>query len=176
MAGPRTVGGVGIEFDGLTEAVKALRRLDGQYARETTGLLRGIAKDIQIRSQGRIGNHSSYRGPTNKGMIGRFATQKHAGVKLRAKNSPWALKGEYGEKTTHVWGHPTRQTAMDRRTAAPFRPPTAGGDMSKNKGGYWIQPTIRKRFPHITKELGDGLQDLIADVMRREGVKVTQRG
>ena len=140
----------GVEVDGLAEAIKALGVIDKRLKAEAVDVMRDAAKEVQKIAQSNIGK-GLYRGPTNKGMIGRSATATGAGVKLRAKNSPWALRAEYGEKTAHVHGHPTRQVAFARRFAGPFRPPTSD-NLFKNKGGYMIQPAIRKSGPRITRE------------------------
>ena len=141
----------GVEVDGLAEAINALGRIDKQIKKEAVDVMRDAAKDVQARAQGRIGNHPSYRMPRNKGMIGRSATSTGAGVKLRASRYPWALAGEYGEVVANVYGPRRPQSSFRRRTAAPHRPPTST-DMFKNKGGYWIQPTIRKEGPVIINE------------------------
>ena len=139
----------GVEVDGLAEAVKALGVIDKQLKREAVEVMRDAAKEVQSIAQARIGS-GGYRGPTQKGMIGRSATQAGAGVKLRAQKFPWALKAEYGERVTHVHGHPWRQTNLSRRTTGSFKPPTSS-DLFKNKGGYMIQPAIFKSGPRITK-------------------------
>ena len=145
----------GVEVDGLTEAINALGKIDKQLKREAVDVMRDAAKQVQKIAQARIGG-GGYRGPTNKGMIGRSATSTGAGVKLRAKKYPWALKMEYGEKTAHVYGHPTRQIRFRSRTAGPFKPPTST-DLFKNRGGYAIQPAIRKSGPRITREAQERL-------------------
>jgi hypothetical protein len=158
----------GLEIDGLNEAIKALGKLDGDYKREAVQVLREVATDVQHRAQAKIGN-AGYRMGRQKGMIGRSATSTGAGIKLRASKYPWAYAAEYGEHVAAVFGRNAPQRIFKRRTAAPFKPPTSG-DMSKNLGGYMIQPTIRKRFPHIMKQLDDGLTKLIDRAMRRAGV------
>ena len=145
----RTKGG-GVEVDGLAEAINALGRIDKKLKAEAVDVMRDAAKPVQKIAQGNIGK-GLYRGPTQKGMIGRSATSTGAGVKLRAVKFPWALKAEYGEKTAHVHGHPTRQVRFQSRTANPFRPPTST-NLFKNRGGYMIQPAIRKSGPKITRE------------------------
>ena len=159
----------GLQVDGLEDAIKALKKLGPQYRKEAVNVIRDVTKDIQKRSQNRIGNHPNYRLKTNRSMIGRSATGKGGGVKLRASKYPWAYAGEYGEHVASVFGRNRRQSSFRRRTAAPYKPPTTT-DMSKNKGGYWIQPTIRKRFPHIMREFDTEFVKLIDKAMRTAGV------
>lgn len=159
----------GLEIDGLSEAIKALGKLDGDYKREAVQVLREVATDVQNRAQRRIGNSPGYRMGRQKGMIGRSATSTGAGIKLRASKYPWAYAAEYGENVAAVFGRNAPQRIFKRRTAAKFKPPTSG-DMAKNTGGYMIQPTIRKRFPHIIKQLDDDLTKLIDRAMRKAGV------
>ena len=146
----------GVEVDGLAEAIKALGKIDKALTKTAVNVMRDAAKLVQLKAQRRIGNHPSYRLPTNRGMIGRSATRTGAGVKLRASRSPWALQGEYGEQTARIPQRrgpsiARRQATFSRRTAAPFKPPTST-DMFKNRGGYWIQPTIRKEGPAIIND------------------------
>ena len=164
----------GLQFDSLNDSIKGLAKLNKVYKKAAVGILREAATDMQKRSQSRIGNHPAYRGPKNKGMIGRSATSTGAGLKLRASKYPWALKGEYGERVTHVYGRPRRQQNQKRRTAAPHKPPTSDS-LADNQGGYWIQPTIRKRLPHVQKQILDDFDALFAAVMRRQGVKTNGR-
>ncbi len=159
----------GLQVDGLSESIRALKKLGPQYRKEAVNVIRDVTKDIQKRSQDRIGNHPQYRLRRNRSMIGRSATGKGGGVKLRASKYPWAYAGEYGEVVAHVFGRPRGQDRFRRRTAAPYKPPTTT-DMSKNRGGYWIQPTIRKRFPHIMREFDTEFVKLIDKAMREAGV------
>ena len=165
-----TTKGQGLTVDGLEESIKALKKLGPQYRKEAVNVIRDITKDIQKRSQNRIGNHPQYRLRRNRSMIGRSATGKGGGVKLRASKYPWALQGEFGEVVAHVYGRPVGQdTRFKRRTAAPFKPPTTE-DWFKNTGGYWIQPTIRKRSRHIMREFDTEFVKLIDKAMRTAGV------
>ena len=154
----------GVEVDGLAEAINALGKIDKALKREAVDVMRDAAKEVQKIAQGNIGK-GLYRGPTQKGMIGRSATSTGAGVKLRAVKFPWALKAEYGEKTGHVHGHPTRQVRFDRRTANPFNPPTST-NLFKNRGGYLIQPAIRKAGPRITRDAQSKLFKLFKKHLR----------
>ncbi len=154
----------GVEVDGLAEAIKALGAIDKRLKAEAVDVMRDAAKQVQKIAQSNIGK-GQYRGPTNKGMIGRSATATGAGVKLRARRSPWALKAEYGEKVAHVYGHPTGQARFKARTANRFSPPTSD-NMFKNKGGYMIQPAIRKSGPRIIREAESRLFKLFKKHLR----------
>ena len=158
----------GISVDGLNETIRALGKVDKQLKAEAVDTMRDGAKRVQADAQGRIGA-GGYRMKRNRGMIGRSATATGAGIKLRASKYPWAYAAEYGEVVANVFGSRVGQYRMKRRTAAPFKPPTSS-DMAKNRGGYMIQPTIRKRFPHIMKQLDKGMTALIDRAMRKAGV------
>ena len=145
------VRGGGVTVDGLSESIKALGAIDKRLEAEAKDAMRDGVKLIQKAAQSR-GAPAGYRGPSAaKGWIGRSTTRAGAGVKLRARAFPWALKAEYGEKTGHVYGHPTRQFTFARRTSAPFKPPTST-DLFKNRGGYMIQPAIRELGPRVTRD------------------------
>lgn len=166
MAGPYQKG-YGLKVDGLAEAVRGLARLDKAYRKEAVGIFRKHAADVQHRSQGAIGRVGRY--PANRGMIGRSATGTGAAVKLRASKYPWAYGAEYGEVVMDVYGMPYRQSRAKRRTMGVWRPPTSQ-DMSKNDGGYMIQPVLRARIPKISDEAGTEILELIDRAMRTAGV------
>ena len=159
----------GLEVDGLAQSIRALGKVDPLLKREAVQVFRDTSKVVQAKAQASIGRHPSYRLPRNRGMIGRSATSTGAGIKLRAAKSPWAYAAEFGERVANVFGPRVSQARFTRRTAAPYKPPTSK-DMRKNTGGYLIQPAIRKRMPHIEKELADGLTLVFDKALRKAGV------
>ncbi len=164
----RKVGG-GIAVDGLAETIRALGKVDRRLKAEAIDVLRDGAKIVQVQAQGRIGA-GGYRLRRNKGMIGRSATSTGAGIKLRGSKYPWAFAAEYGERVAHVYGRPVRVSRFKRRTVAPHKPPTST-DLSKNRGGYMIQPSIRKLLPVLREDAGERITALVTEAMRAEGVK-----
>ena len=163
MAAKQVSGGLSV--DGLSEAIKALGRIDKEIKGEAVAVLRDASKKVQALAQSNIGK-GLYRGPMQRGMIGRSATATGAATKLRAKKYPWAFKAEYGEKVAHVYGHPTRQTKFRRRTANRWSPPTSQ-NLFKNKGGYMIQPAIRKLGPFVIQEANEEMFKLIDRTLKR---------
>ncbi len=157
----------GFAVDGLAETIRALGKIDRRFRAEAVDILRDGAKLAQRESQRRIGT-GGYRGPKNKGMIGRSATSTGAGVKLRASKYPWAYQAEFGEQVAHVFGHPTRQSEFKRRTAGEHRPPTST-DMFKNTGGYMIQPALRKLLPLLVEDAGVRMTELVDRALKSEG-------
>ena len=156
----------GVEVEGLAESIRALNRLDGKYRKEAVETFRDAAKDIQKRSQSKIGA-GGYRGPKPK--IGRSATRTGAGVKLRAGVAPWGLGAEFGEIVGDVHGQRVGQYRYRRRTMPTFKPPTSS-DLLKNRGGYMIQPTIRARLPFWEREVARRISELINRAMRKAKV------
>lgn len=157
----------GVEVDGLSESIRALGRLDGEYRKEAVAVFRDAAKDVQRRAQKAVGAVGRY--PARKGMIGRSATTTGAGVKLRASKYPWAYGAEFGEVVADVYGEPVGQSRMRRRTMGQFKPPTSP-DMFKNTGGYMIQPVLRARLPKIEEQVSEDLTRLIDKALRKAGV------
>ena len=167
MAGADTKG-VGLQVDGLREAINALAKLDKKFRAEAVDILREGAKKVQALAQSNIGK-GLYRGPTPRGMVGRSATSAGAAIRLRQSKYPEsAYRSEYGEKTGHVFGHPTRQTGFKRRTANPFSPPTKPNNILISKGGYVIQPAIRKLGPKMVRAATVDMSKLINRVLRNE--------
>jgi len=160
-----TTKGGGIRVDGLSETIRALGKINPKLKAEAVDVLRDGAKKVQSAAQGRIGT-GGYRMGTQRGMIGRSATSKGAGIKLRASKYPWAYAAEYGEASAHVYGRAVRQSVFKARTAAPFKPPTSS-DLSKNRGGYMIQPAIRKFIPVMTKDVSVRLTKIFAKAGKR---------
>jgi len=165
----RKIGG-GIQVDGLAETIRALGKVDSKLKAEAIDVLRDGAKQVQKVAQSNIGA-GGYRLGKQRGMIGRSATSTGAGLKLRASKYPWAYAAEYGEVVAHVFGKPVGQFRFKSRTAAEFKPPTSS-DMSKNKGGYMIQPAIRKMLPVLREEAGERITALVVRSMKSQGAKV----
>jgi len=155
----RVIGG-GLQIDGLREAVNGLKRVNPKLKAEAVDVMRDAAKIIQSKSQSRIGNHPGYGMPSPRGMIGRSTTSKGAGVRLRRSRYPWAGGGEYGVVYARVHGTWRRESRFKRSIYAPFKPPTSR-DLFKNKGGYWIQPTIRKEGPKVVDEASRRLMRIL---------------
>ena len=161
----RQVGG-GLSVDGLSEAIRALGKIDKKLKGEAIEVMRDASKKVQSLAQSNIGK-GQYRGPTQRGMVGRSATSTGAATKLRASKYPWAYKAEYGEKVGHVYGHPTGQVKFKRRTANTLSPPTST-DMFRNRGGYVIQPAIRKLGPFVIQQANREMFQLIDRTLKRE--------
>ena len=64
-----TTKGRGLQVDGLEESIKALKRLGPEYRKEAINVIRDVVKDVQQRSQSRVGNHRDYRLPKKRSMI-----------------------------------------------------------------------------------------------------------
>lgn len=168
--------GTGVKVDGLAESIKALAKVDKKYRKEAVEVFRDAAKSVQQESQKAIGRVGRY--PKRRGMIGRSATGKGAGVTLNANKYPWALGAEYGEQVANVprkyrggrggtqeWP----QTALKRRTFGIWRPPTSV-DMFVNRGGYMIQPVLRRRLPAIENDVATKLNVITNKALRSAGV------
>ncbi len=138
-------------MDDLTKSINALKKISPELRAEAIDTMRDGAKLVQRQSQVRIGNHPGYGMPSNSGMIGRSVTSKGAGVKLRRSKYPWAGAGEFGAVYARVYGAWRFEAKFKRSIYAPHKPPTSS-DLFKNKGGYWIQPTIRKTGRQITRD------------------------
>jgi len=164
VANARVRGG-GVEIEGLEESVKALRKLGPKYQREADVIFTDVAKDILRVAKG-VGKPAGYRGPQPK--IGR------SGNKVMLRSSPSsgvpAFAAEFGEVVADVYGRRIGQTRFKRRTAPRYKPPTSG-DARKNKGGYIIQPTVRRRLPHWDKEVEGRVSELINRGMKQAGVR-----
>ncbi len=165
----------GLRIDGLDESVRALVRLNPQFKKEAFDTLVDGAKKLQRASQAKIGA-GGYRMRRNRSMIGR--TQ--ATIRLNASKYPWALQAEFGEKWANIPVYRgtgrrggTRfkpQSSFRRRTAAPYKKPTSS-DPTKNRGGYMIQPSLRKLVPKLQKEAGVRITKLVQSEMRKAGVR-----
>ena len=174
MATPTSFKGSGVKVDGLTETVKALGKVEKTYQKEAVQVFREAAADVQKRAQGNIGKVGRY--PAKRGMIGRSATAKGAGVALNANRYPWALGAEYGEVVSNVPQHGDQWQTMElgqsqfkRRTMGVFKPPTTT-DMFKNTGGYMVQPVLRARLPKIEIDVATRINVIMNKALRQAGV------
>ena len=155
----------GLQVDGLSETIRALGKIDPKLSAEAKEILRDGAKTVQRAAQRNIGA-GGYRMGMGKGMIGRSVTAKGAGIRLRASKFPWAYAAEYGEAVAHVYGRKYPQPVFRRRTAGDFKPPTST-NFARNKGGYMIQPAIRKFMPVLVEEAGERITRLVDRAVKR---------
>lgn len=159
-----SVRGGGVQVEGLAEAINALGRIQPQLRKEAVGVMRDATKAVQVEAQGNIGK-GRYRMRTNKGMIGRSTSARGGGVKLRASKYPWAYAAEFGDRVWHVYDRPMREARFRRLVANPHSPPTST-DLFKNRGGWMIQPAIRKLGPKVTEQASKDLYRLFARHLR----------
>ena len=175
----RTVKGTGLQVDGLTESIAVLRRLDKAYAKEATGILREGAKVVAKEARRRLGDAGRYPSGSPAGSIGYSATTRGAGNTLKASRRPWLLGAEFGEVIASVFERRVGRKTVGRipqasfeggRTMPPYRPPTST-DLGKNRGGYLLQPVIRKRLPMIEKQIARDFDSLTRRAFRKGGVR-----
>ena len=149
MAKTRVVGG-GVEVEGLAESIRAISRWDKAVRKEAVEIFRDEAKIVQARAKSNAQRH--YAAPSNTAWIGRSATGKGAGVKLRA--APSDGRGYATEFGMDSWQYRnwqgdikgTVQHAMRHRTFNPFVGITGGVGP-----GYVIQPAIKAHLPGMEK-------------------------
>ena len=163
---PSTVfSGKGLQVDGLSESLRALGAISKQVRKEATDSMRKGAKLIQGKAQSSIGNHPDYGMPTPRGMIGRSVTAKGAAVKLRRLKYPWAGGGEFGAEFAAVYGKIRYEPNFKRSIYAPQKPPTTN-DLFTNRGGYWIQPAIRKNIKQVNRDIDREMSSLFIKYLR----------
>ncbi len=161
--------GTGIKVEGLDETIRALGKFSKEFRGEAVQIFRDEAKVVQLRAKANASVHPA--SPRNKAWIGRSATSKGAGVKLKAFHGRGlGLASEWGMHTWQLWGRRTVQSAMSRRTFKPW-----GGtrfDVGGKSGpGYVIQPAIRAHLPGMEKRVADRLSRLLTKALDRAGVR-----
>lgn len=166
----RTFSGTGLRVDGLTESVKALGKISKEVRKEATDSMRDGAKLIQKKAQGSIGNHPGYGMPTSKSMISRSVTAKGAAIKLRRVKFPWAGGGEFGAVFARVHGPWRLEAKFKRSLYAPHKPPT-NRDLFKSRGGYWIQPAIRKNIKQVNRIIDRDMSRLLVKNLRPDQIR-----
>lgn len=149
-----TTRNTGIQIEGLTQAIRAMGRLDRDLAKEAKAIIREETKPVV--NQARLeAKHAAPAAPSSTTWVGYTVTNQGAGIVLKASKYPRALATEFGAYTAMVGFDKNvkrRQTSLRSRT---FRP--------HNPDGYVIQPTIRRMLPAFL----DGVTDGLADVVRR---------
>lgn len=163
----------GIQVEGLDETIKALGKFSKEFRGEAVEIFRDEAKTVQGKAKARAQAHPS--APRNTAWIGRSATSKGAGVKLKASHGKGlGMATEWGmhKFQYRTWSGSIRRTvqrAMSRRTFRPWK-----GNNFKVKGnvpGYVIQPAIRDHLPGMEKRVADRLQRLLTKALDRAGVR-----
>jgi hypothetical protein len=161
---------VGLQVDGLTESLKALSSISKGANKAARESMRDAAKLIQGKAQNSIGNHPGYAMGTKRSMIGRSVTKDGAGVKLRRSAFPYAGGGEYGAFWANVHGPRRPEYDFKRSIYAVHKKPT-NKDLFKNKGGYWIQPAIRKNGRQVNRQIVKDMEKLFVRYLRPDQVR-----
>ena len=156
--------------------MRALGRVDKEARKEAVGVLRDESRRMQAITHGKLSARpggGTY--PRRKGMIGRFANSKGAGLTLRASRYPWAIRAEYGADAGWT---PLRSGGIRRhKSVAGWRrrqfPVFKGYQFVAGSAagpGWIIQPTIREQLPQTVKNLERGLTRVFTESMSMEGV------
>ena len=160
----------GLSVDGLAGSLKALGGISRDVRSEATGSMRDAAKLIQMKAQASIGNHPQYGMPPPRGMIGRSVTTKGAAIKLRRVKYPWAGGGEFGATFAAVHGPIRYEPRFKRSLYAPQKPPTSK-NLFTNRGGYWIQPAIRKNIVQANREIDRDMSRLFVRYLKPDQLR-----
>lgn len=99
------------------------------------------------------------------------ANTKGAKVTLQVSKVPWAQAAELGTRRAWVYGRTTTQGRLRRRQFPVYRGWFESPGVTKVGPGWFLQPTIRQELPDMVDDLGEELNDLLRDTMRRSGVK-----
>lgn len=158
---------LGLEVEGVSESIRALRRWDAAAAKDAVGVFRKESKRVQAVARGAPRVHASQ--PSARGWIGRQASARSAGVKLNAARQSRAWATEWGMRKAWVFGRLMAQTEMSRRTFSEHHGTEFDVD-SATGPGYVIQPAIRRELPRIEENLADELLELWNVIADRAGV------
>lgn len=158
------------KVDGLTEALRALNRVNKEAGTMARELVREGAKTIQTEAQRRArGRAGGGTYPRRMGMIGRSASTKGGAIKLAGSKYPWAWGAEYGARRAWVFGRVTTQGRLRRRQFPVWR-----GNQFVVRGasgpGWLIQPAIRAKLERVLTDMADGLSELISRELDRARV------
>lgn len=86
-----------LAVEGLAETVKGLKRASSTLPKAVSAAHREIVtRTVKPKALSNLMSQRSPKVPKKRGMIGHFATQREAGLILRARRYPWALGGEFG--------------------------------------------------------------------------------
>lgn len=157
-----------MRVDGLSEALRGIAVFDRELGAAARDVIREGTKTIQFAAQRKIGSGGG-RYPKRSGMIGRSTTNRGGGIKLAGAKYPWAWAAEFGARRAWVFGRVTTQGRLRRRTFPVWR-----GNQFVTRGsagpGWMIQPAIRQNLDRVTREIADGLDEILDRALSQAGV------
>ncbi len=172
----------GLEIEGLSESISAIRRFDRDASntilramRRETNVIRDQARNRMMRRP--FGGTYKRKRP----QIGTGGGQRERAIVLRRSRYPWAVGAELGSYVSRI---PVRQgqgrygtrAIPNRRMSRPHWATYKGFPARLDRGhsGTAVLPAIRMELPSWENVLVHELNDLMAGLLRREGVDVTK--
>ena len=178
---PSKWGAGGLEIDRLSESISAIRRFDRDASntilramRRETNVIRDQARSRMARRP--FGGTYKRKGP----QISTGGGQRERAITLRRSVYPWAVGAELGSYVSAVKaGRNNYSVSRPNRIfggAGPHFAHYKGFPARLDRGhtGTAVLPAIRMELPSWENILVWELNDLMAAMLRREGVDVTK--
>ena len=160
----------GLEIDGLSGSITALRRFDREAANELRRIMRANTNEIRDASRrkmmGRPGGGSYSR---KAAQIRSVTNQTSASIKLmRSLYNHTAVGAELGSYVSQVFGRGYPNSALSRPHYAQYR--GFPDRLDKGRVGTAVLPTIRAELPAWEEDTADGALRVVTKLLRNEGV------
>lgn len=170
---PGSFGSGGLEIEGVSESISALRKADAAASNEVRRIMRAETNDIRDQSRRRMmrrpfgGTYS--RKPA---QIRSVTNQRDASLKLmRSLYNHTAVGAELGSYVSQVFGRGFPNKAISRPHFAQYKGFPA--KLDKGSSGTAMLPTIRKELPAWERNTVNGALLVVTKLLKAEGVPTT---
>ncbi|RLB63034.1 MAG: hypothetical protein DRH08_11625 [Deltaproteobacteria bacterium] len=161
----------GLEVDGLSGSITALRRFDRDAANELRRVMRANTNDIRDTSRRRMmGRPFGGTYSRRAAQIRSVTNQTSASIKLmRSLYNHTAVGAELGSYVSQVFGRPMSNKEIARPHYAQYR--GFPDRLDKGSVGTAVLPAIRAELPRWEDETANGALRVVTKLLKVEGVE-----
>ena len=173
MADTSSFGSGGLEVDGLSGSITALRRFDREAANELRRIMRANTNEIRDTSRRRMmGRPFGGTYSRKAAQIRSVTNQTSASIKLmRSLYNHTAVGAELGSYVSQVFGRPMPNKALARPHYARYR--GFPDRLDKGSVGTAVLPAIRAELPRWEDETADGALRVVTKLLKANRVDTT---
>ena len=171
MAEKASFGEGGLEVDGLSGSITALRRFDREASNEVRRIMRAETNEIRDTSRRRMmGRPFGGTYSRRAAQIRSVTNQSSASIKLmRSLYNHTAVGAELGSYVSQVFGRGMPNTKISKPHYAQYR--GFPDRLDKGSVGTAVLPAIRAELPRWEDETADGALRVVTKLLKQEGVE-----
>lgn len=176
MTTPSKFGAGGVEVDGLSGSITALRKFDREASNEIRRIMR--AESNEIRDTGRrrmMGRPFGGTYSRRAAQIRSVTNQSSASIKLmRSLYHHTAVGAELGSYVSQVFGRPIPNRSMKRPHYSTYR--GFPDRLDTGNTGTAVLPAIRAELPQWSEKAVEGALRVVTVLLKKQGVETQSSG